>query len=59
MDRKRCPGTMRRLVIYHGVGGGKVNGKFPKRFSYAKEDPQDTGSLAIVKLRLIFPLAKP
>ena len=47
-----------RLVIYYGVVGGKVQAKFPVRFSYAKEDSQDTGSLAIVKLRLFFPLAK-
>ena len=37
--------------------GGKVQGKFPKGFSYDKEDSQDTGGLAIVKLRLFFPLA--
>ena len=47
-----------RLDIYYGVGGAKVQGKFSVRFSYAKEDSQDTGSLAIVKLRLFFPLAK-
>ena len=47
-----------RLIIYLGVGGGKVKGKFPKRFSYAKEDSQDTGGLAIVKLRLFFRVAK-
>ena len=40
-----------RLVIYYGVGGGKVQGKFPVRFSYAKKDFQDSG-LAIVRLRL-------
>ena len=40
-----------RLVIYNGVGGGKVQGKFPVRFSYAK-DSQDSGGLAIVKLGL-------
>ena len=39
-------------------GGGRVQGKFPVRFSYAKEDSRDTGGLAIVKLRLFFPLAK-
>ena len=47
-----------RLVIYYGVGGGKVQGKFPVRFSYATEDSQDSGGLAIVKLRWFFPLAK-
>ena len=47
-----------RLIIYSGAGGGKVKGKFPKEFSYAKENSGDTGSLAIVKLRLFFPLAK-
>ena len=29
--------------------------KFPVRFSYAKEESQDPGGLAIVKLRLFFP----
>ena len=47
-----------RLVIYYGVGGGKVQGKFPVRFSYAKEDSWDTGGQAIVKLRWFFPLAE-
>ena len=46
------------VVIYLGVGGGKVKGKFSMGFSYAKEDSQDTGVLAIVKLRLFFPVAK-
>ena len=46
------------LVIYYGAGEGRVQGKFPVRFSYAKEDSQDTGGLAIVRLRLFFPLAK-
>ena len=40
------------------VGGGKIQGKFPMRFSYAKEDSQDTGGLDIVKLGLFFPLGK-
>ena len=47
-----------RLIIYLGVGGGKGKGKFPKRFSYAKKESQDTGGLAIVRLRIFFPLAK-
>ena len=36
------------------TGGGKVQGKFPVRLSYAKEGPQDTtGSLSYCqKLRL-------
>ena len=46
------------LVIYLEVEGGKVKGKFPVRFSYAKEDFQDIGGLAIIKLKLFFPLAK-
>ena len=47
-----------RLNTNHGVGGGKVQGKFPVRFSYAK-DLQDTRGLAkLVKLRLFFPPAK-
>ena len=47
-----------RLVIYYGVGGGKVQGKFLVIFSYAKEDSQGTGGLAVVKLRWFFPLAQ-
>ena len=34
-----------------GDGGGKVQVKFPMRLPYAKEDSQDTGGLASVKLR--------
>ena len=45
------------LIIYHGLEGGKVKGKFPKRFSNAK-DSQTIGGLTIVRLRLFFPLAK-
>ena len=40
------------LVLYYGVGRGKVQRKLPMRFSYAKEDSQDPGGLAIVRLRL-------
>ena len=59
MDKKSCPRTMRRDWLYTmEFGGGKVQGKFPVRLSYAKEDSQDTGGLAVVKLRLFFPLAK-
>ena len=48
-----------RLVTYYGDGGrGKVQGKFPMRFPYAKGNSQDTGGLAIVRLRMFFPLAK-
>ena len=39
-----------RLMIYLVAGGGKEKKVF-KGFSYAKEDLQDTGGLAIVKLR--------
>ena len=46
-----------RLVIYYEVAGGKVQWKFPVRFSYAKEDSQIAGGLAIVKPRMFFPLA--
>ena len=49
----------KRLVTYLGAGGeGKVQGKFPMRFSCAKGDSPDPGGLALVKLRLFFPLAK-
>ena len=51
MGRKWCPGTMRRDWLYTlELGGSKVQGKFPVRFSYAKEDSQGTGGLALVKL---------
>ena len=53
VGRKSCPGTMRRDWVYTmELGRGKVQGKFPVRFSYAKEDSQDIGGLASVKLRL-------
>ena len=48
---RAAPDPVERLLIYLGVGGGKVQGKFLVRFSYAKEDSQDSGGLAIVKLR--------
>lgn len=41
--------------MYLGVGGGKER-EVSKGFSYAKEDLEDTGALAIVKLRLFFSL---
>lgn len=40
------------LMIYCRVLGGKDKGRCPKALSYAKEDFQATGGLAIVKLRL-------
>ena len=58
MGRKSCPGVVKSTIIYYGVGGGNVKRKFLKRdFPYAKASPI-TGGLAIVKLRLFFPLAK-
>lgn len=39
--------------------GGKEKGRHPKGLSYAKENPQDTGGLAIIKIRLFFPITKP
>lgn len=41
------------------LGGGKESGRDPEGLSSTKEDPQDTGGLALVKLRLLFHLAKP
>lgn len=41
-----------------GLGKIKEKGRFSKELSYAKEDLQDTGGLAIDKLRLFFPLVK-
>ena len=58
MGRKSCTGVMNKDWLYTvDLGEVKSKGKFPKRLSYAK-DSQNTGGLAIVKLRLFFPLAK-
>ena len=55
---KNCPGTMRRDWLYTlELGEIRSRGSFLKRFSHAK-DSQVTGGLAIVKLRLFFPLSK-
>ena len=40
------------LVLCYGVGGDKVKGKFPVRFSCAIEKSQDSGGLPTVKRRL-------
>ena len=40
------------VIISYGVGGEiKAKGRPPKVLSYAKEDSQDTGGLAITRLR--------
>ena len=41
------------IIYYYGVGGGE-DGKFPKGFSYTKEDSQYLGGLA----KLLFSLAR-
>ena len=51
-------GHEEQLITYFGVEGGNNSGQFPKGLSYAKEDSQDPRGLAIVKLRLFFPLEK-
>jgi len=51
-------GCEEQLIIYYGVGGGKEKRRFSKDLSYAKEDLQDSGGLAIVKLGLFSPLAR-
>ena len=59
MGRKSCTGVVKSGSLYTmGLGGSKAQGKFLVRFSYAKEDSKETGGLAIVELRLFFPLAK-
>ena len=45
-----------RLIIYLGVGEVKSRESFPRDFHRLKKT-QMTGGLAIVKLRLFFPLA--
>ena len=58
LGRKACTGVVQNGWLHTmDLGAVKSKGKFPKRLSYAK-DSQITGSLAIVKLRLLFPLAK-
>ena len=53
MGRKSCPRTTGRDWLYTmELREVKVQGKFPVRFSYAKEDSQDSRSLAVVKGRL-------
>ena len=59
MGRKSCTGVVQSDSL-HTVEFGEVKsrGSFLKGFPHAKEDLQITGGLAIVKLRLFFPLAK-
>ena len=45
-------------VIYYGVGGGEEKGRLRKYFHMLKKIHKNTGGLAIVKLRLFFPLAR-
>ena len=59
VGRKSCPGVVHSDCLYTvEVGEVKSRGSFLKGFPHAKEDLQITGGLAIVKLRLFFPLAK-
>ena len=36
------PDSEEQLILYCGAGGSKDKGKFPKGFSYAQEDSQDS-----------------
>ena len=63
--RDRTPGQ--KELLHRAVRGGCYipwgwgrcgNREVEKVLSYVKEDSQDTGGLAIVKLRLFFPLAR-
>ena len=60
MDRKSCTGVVKSDCLSTLEFGGEVKSRvsFLKEFPYAKEELQITGGLAIVKLRLFFPLAK-
>ena len=59
VGRKSCTGAVKSDCLYTvELGEVKSRGSFLKGFPYAKEDPQIGGGLAIVKLRLFFPLAK-
>ena len=60
MGRKSCcPGVVRGGRLYTGeLGKVRKKGGDSKGFSYVKENLQDIGGLAIVKLRLFFPLVK-
>ena len=58
-EHKELPwGHEKWPIIYFGAGGIKEKGRFPKGLSYAREYSQDLGALAIIKLKLFFPLAK-
>ena len=58
MSRKSRTGVVKSDWLYAmELGEVKSRGSFLKEFPYAK-DSQITGGLAIVKLRLFFPLAK-
>ena len=59
MGRKSSTGVVNSDYLYtKELGEIKSRGSLLKRFPYAKEDSQITGGLAIIKLRLFFPLAK-
>ena len=57
--RKSCPGTMRRDWLYIlWSWGGKVQGTFPKIFSFVKQDSPDPGVLANCQAKVVFPSSK-
>ena len=59
MGRKSCTGVVKSDCLYTvELGEVRSRGSFLKGFPYAKEGLQITGGLAIVKVRLFFPLAK-
>ena len=58
MGRKSCTGVVKSDWLYAlELGEIKSRGSFLKGFPCAKEDSQITEALAIVGLRLFFPLA--
>ena len=59
MGRKCCTGVLKSDWLYTvQLGETKSRGSFLVGFPYAREDSQITGGLAIVKLRLFYPLGK-
>ena len=51
---KACGGWL----ILHPEAGKVSKREISKGFSYANDDPHDTGGLAIVKLKIAFPSSK-
>ena len=59
LSRKSCTGVRKSDCLYSmELGEVKSRGNFLKGFPHPKEDLKITGGLAIIRVRLFFPLAK-